>query len=159
MIAASTDHAGVYVPPPLIFAVPLFAAFLADRQRAWTLVYAAPAIVAVAGVGLIVAGAALGIAGVWVFRKSKTTVLPATRPTTTIVAAGPYRFTRNPMYLGMAFAYLGITLLLNTVWALLLFPIVIWIVTRYVIQREERYLAAKFGDAYAEYRRRVRRWL
>jgi protein-S-isoprenylcysteine O-methyltransferase Ste14 len=115
--------------------------------------------VAVAGVGLIVAGAALGVAGVSVFRKAKTTVLPAARPTTSIVAAGPYRFTRNPMYLGMASAFLGITLLLNTMWALLMFPVVVLIVTRYVIQREERYLAAKFGDAYADYRRRVRRWL
>lgn len=62
------------------------------------------------------------------------------------------------MYLAMASAYLGIALLLNSIWALLPLPIVLLIVDLFVICREERYLAAKFGDSYRQYCSRVRRW-
>jgi protein-S-isoprenylcysteine O-methyltransferase Ste14 len=85
--------------------------------------------------------------------------LPAGRPTTTIVEKGPYRFTRNPMYLAMSCAYLGLALVLNNLWALVLLPFVVLVVDRFVIRREESYLTAKFGDPYREYCARVRRWL
>ena len=71
------------------------------------------------------------------------------RPTTAIVERGPYRFTRNPMYLAMAFAYVGLSLLFNNLWALALLPAVLLVIDVFVIRREERYLIAKFGDSYA----------
>ena len=63
------------------------------------------------------------------------------------------------MYVGMTIAYIGAALLLNSVWPLLLLPVAVLTIDRYVIPREERYLRGKFGDEYAAYVRRVRRWL
>ena len=68
-------------------------------------------------------------------------------------------FTRNPMYLGLVFITAGLALLANALWPLVLLPVVIVIVRRAVIDREERYLTAKFGEEYLQYKARVRRWL
>ena len=79
--------------------------------------------------------------------------------TTTIVDTGPYRFTRNPIYLAMVLGLIGLAIAFNTLW-LLLVPVPFALVTRYgVIAREEAYLDRKFGDVYRRYRSRVRRWL
>lgn len=72
--------------------------------------------------------------------------------------SGPYRFTRNPMYLSMTMIYLGITLLTNMLWPLLLLPFVIVVLQAAVIRREEKYLKEAFGEAYEAYCNRVRRW-
>ena len=114
---------------------------------------------AVVGVTAIAIGIAVGLASVDSFRKANTTILPAGRPTTAIVARGPYRFTRNPMYLAMAFAYFGLSTVLNNAWALLFLPMVVAGIDRFVIRREERYLTQKFGEAYLRYCQRVRRWI
>ena len=74
-----------------------------------------------------------------------------------MAVGGPYRFTRNPMYLGLVFILAGLVLLANALWPLILLPVVI--VRRAVIDREERYLTAKFGEEYLRYLARVRRWL
>jgi protein-S-isoprenylcysteine O-methyltransferase Ste14 len=85
--------------------------------------------------------------------------VPTSLPTTTIVETGPYRFTRNPIYLGMCLGLVGLAIAFNSLWllgALVPFALVI----RYgVVAREEVYLESKFGDAYRHYRARVRRWL
>jgi len=80
-------------------------------------------------------------------------------PTTTIVDTGPYRFTRNPIYLAMLLGLIGLAIALNSLWLLLtLVPFVL--VIRYgVVAREEAYLERKFGEDYRRYRARVRRWL
>jgi protein-S-isoprenylcysteine O-methyltransferase Ste14 len=85
--------------------------------------------------------------------------VPTNRPTTTIVETGPYRFTRNPIYLSMMLGLIGLAIALNSLWLLLtLIPFAL--VIRYgVIAREEAYLERKFGDVYSRYRARVRRWL
>jgi protein-S-isoprenylcysteine O-methyltransferase Ste14 len=153
------DHAGVYVPPPLMFALPLVAAILVDRQRPWPIQESNRAVSMIGGAAAIALGVALGVAAVRTFRRADTTILPAVRPTTQIVAKGPYRYTRNPMYVGMALAYVGVSVLLNNRWALLPFPAVLVVVDRFVIRREERYLTAKFGPVYHDYCTRVRRWI
>ena len=85
--------------------------------------------------------------------------VPTNQPTTTIVETGPYRFTRNPIYLGMMLGLIGLAIVVNSLWLLLtLVPFAL--VIRYgVIAREEAYLERKFGDVYGRYRARVRRWL
>jgi protein-S-isoprenylcysteine O-methyltransferase Ste14 len=92
------------------------------------------------------------------FRRAGTSMI-VTNPTTAMVTSGPYRFTRNPMYLGMAFLYIALALAFGVIWALIVLPAVIVAVDRLVIAREEPYLEAKFGDRYRAYKRRVRRWL
>ena len=85
--------------------------------------------------------------------------VPTNLPTTTIVETGPYRFTRNPIYLGMFLGLVGLAIAFDNLWLLaMLVPFTLAI--RYgVVAREEAYLERKFGDAYRQYRARVRRWL
>jgi protein-S-isoprenylcysteine O-methyltransferase Ste14 len=92
------------------------------------------------------------------FRAAGTPV-PARKPTTAIVTTGPYRFTRNPIYLAFSLLQLGLALLVGSWWLLatlvLAFALMHWI----VVPREERYLEARFGDEYRRYKASVRRWL
>jgi protein-S-isoprenylcysteine O-methyltransferase Ste14 len=155
----SRDHAGVLVPPPLCYALPFLAAVMLHSRRPWP-IFDGPSLVVPFGALFVIAtGVAIGLASVSSFWSAKTTILPAGRPTTAIVDRGPYRLTRNPMYLAMAVAYAGLSLVLNNFWALLLLPGVLAVVDQGVIRREERYLIAKFGHPYREYCARVRRWL
>jgi protein-S-isoprenylcysteine O-methyltransferase Ste14 len=153
--SAVNDRTGIIVPPPLLYAVPFLAAWLIGRWREWRLFDTSPTIVAIAliGVGVVVAGS-----GVWQFRRARTTVLPL-GGTSRIVEAGIYRWTRNPMYLGLAVVHAGGALLINSAWCLAVLPLSIALIQVLVIRREERYLTAKFGAVYESYRARVRRWL
>ncbi len=85
--------------------------------------------------------------------------VPTNLPTIAIVEAGPYRFTRNPIYLAMVLALLGLSMAMDNLW-LLLVAVPFALVIHYgVVAREEAYLERKFGDVYLAYRSRVRRWL
>jgi protein-S-isoprenylcysteine O-methyltransferase Ste14 len=158
----STDRGpGIRIPPPSI----MLAVFLVGIWLDLSFVRirlvggsSSPRWLRITGWLLMAMGGALALWGVRTFRRSKTNVLPF-RPATTVVSVGPYRYTRNPMYLGMALAYIGGALALNAGWPLLLLPVALLTLYLVVIRREEAYLARTFGDAYAEYRTRVRRWL
>jgi len=110
--------------------------------------------------GAIVAGAVLGLGlpAVRLFRRGGQSENPW-KPTSHIEARGPYRWTRNPMYLQMVLVCLGVSLLLANVWLLLLTPLVGWALQRFAIVPEEAYLERKFGETYLAYKRRVRRWI
>jgi len=92
------------------------------------------------------------------FRRHATSFNPS-RPAQTLVTDGPYRVTRNPIYIGMACAYAGATLAANVLWPLAFLPAVLFVIGRAIVPREERHLAVRFGEEYERYRRRVRRWL
>jgi protein-S-isoprenylcysteine O-methyltransferase Ste14 len=81
------------------------------------------------------------------------------RPVPRLVTDGPFRCTRNPGYLGLAMLYAGIAVLRNSLWAILLLPVVVYVIQREVIGREERYLKRTFGEEYLAYKARVRRWV
>ena len=110
------------------------------------------------GAVVFVLALALGVSAVITMIRAGSNV-PTNRPTTTIVEHGPYRFTRNPIYLGMFLGQIGLAIAFNNLWLLMtLVPFAL--VIRYgVVAREEAYLARKFGDAYRGYCSRVRRWL
>ncbi len=111
-----------------------------------------------------IGGAFLGVGlllmawGIVTFARARTAIIPH-RAARLLVLDGPYRFTRNPMYAGLTAAYVGASVVLNAVWPILVLPLVLVSLRRFVIAREERHLAEKFGRDYAEYCRRVRRWL
>lgn len=110
--------------------------------------------------GLIVVGAILGL-GLWavvLFRRSGQDENPW-KPTPRIVEGGPFRISRNPMYLQMIIVCIGMAIILANAWILLLTPLGGWVLQRFAIRPEEAYLERKFGDKYLAYRRRVRRWL
>jgi protein-S-isoprenylcysteine O-methyltransferase Ste14 len=81
------------------------------------------------------------------------------KPSTALVLGGPYRLTRNPMYVGLLCVYIALALWFGLVWTLILVPLVMVAVQRLAIAKEERYLEQKFGDAYRQYRANVRRWV
>lgn len=150
-----SDNAGVRVPPPLVYVAGFAAGALLQRLAglpALTDRLAVPAaVVGVAGMALVVWSLVL-------FRAAGTHIEP-TKPTTALVSSGPFRLTRNPVYLGFALLYLAAAAWFGASGALLMLPLVIAVVDRTVIAREERYLERVFGDAYRRYRRSVRRWL
>lgn len=111
-------------------------------------------------IGWIVAlaGLAISLSGIATFQRAGTTMFPFA-PASRLVARGPYRFTRNPMYLGAVVSYVGVAMGMNVGWPLVLLPVVVWCVYYFVIREEEKYLSATFGADYDEYRTRVRRWI
>ena len=155
-MSEALDHAVVPVPPPLIFVGYLAAALLLS----WAVPVSAPwpALPRVLGGLAIVGGVWLVGAAFFQLVKHQTTVHPH-GSTTALVAGGPYRFTRNPIYLGFFLIYLGLTFVAGTLWGLILSPLLLWTATRVVIRPEESYLATRFKDTYADYKSRVRRWL
>jgi protein-S-isoprenylcysteine O-methyltransferase Ste14 len=150
------DTAGVIAPPPLIYLGALGIGFGLDTVIGTG---SLPSTVAKpVGAASIIAGAGLMGSFVRAFAQARTPADPYT-PSEAIVTDGPYRLTRNPGYLGMALTYAGIAILSKAPWALVPLPIAIAVIDRGVIAREERYLERKFGTAYVDYKRRVRRWI
>jgi len=106
------------------------------------------------------AGVCIAAAGVVAFRRARTTVNPLTPDAaSSLIDGGVYRFTRNPMYLGFLLMLLGWSVFLGDAATLPVVALFIWYLNRFQIEPEEKALAARFGDGFARYRRRVRRWL
>ena len=150
------DKPGVSIPPPLLFILPIVVALALERLVPTS--FAPGTLPWAAGVVFVVTGTALCVSGFYTQKRAGTDPIPF-NPSTCIVAHGPYRFSRNPMYLGFALVTLGIALLVNSGWMLLAVPIGLLLVHRLVIVREERYLERKFGEEYLNYKNRVRRWI
>lgn len=151
----STENAGVIAPPPLIFLAALAAGFKLNRRigrGSLPLAVRLPL-----GAATFLAGGTLMRSFVQAFQQAGTPLDPY-KPSKAIVTDGPYRFTRNPGYLGMALVYSGITLLADAPWALVPLPVAVAVIDRGVIAREERYLERTFGAPYVDYKRHVRRW-
>jgi len=150
------ENAGVIAPPPLIYFATLAIGLIAH--------YFAPVAFLPSGINfilgalLIVLGLGIGFAAIVAMHRANTSPDPW-EPVRALVPNGPFRFTRNPIYLGFALIYLGVTCALNAVAALVLFPIALLIIHFGVIAREEKYLERKFGQAYVDYKSRVRRWI
>jgi protein-S-isoprenylcysteine O-methyltransferase Ste14 len=157
MTENSKDIPGVVVPPPLVFLAALAAGFLLDWAVPVT-VDPATTPVRMTGLVLVVLGGALMFAGLRAFTRAGTAFRPD-RPATRLITAGPFRYTRNPLYIALTLIYLGVALAAAKIWpAATLVPALA--VIRYgVIAREETYLERKFGDGYRDYKSRVGRWL
>ncbi len=151
-----SDNPGVHFPPPVLYALAVLGGVLLNRE--WPLAVGDRSLVTVIAAILCVGSVALAVASIGRFRRAGTTVIPR-RPATAFVISGPYRFTRNPMYVSMAGLTGGLGLLFNTWWPALLLVPVLTIVRFAVISREERYLRRRFGADYETYTRQVRRWL
>ncbi|ADH88537.1 Isoprenylcysteine carboxyl methyltransferase [Ancylobacter novellus DSM 506] len=157
-MAVEPDSAGVRFPPPLVYLGALMLGLAAERFVPlssfgidWRLLVAM-------GLLLFVAGAAMMLMAARLFRRLGTNVRP-TQPTSLIATTGPYRWTRNPMYFGMALVYAALAIGFDGPIAIALLPLVLIVIQSQVIVREERYLEAKFGDDYRRYKAKVRRWL
>ena len=158
---STIESSGVRVFPPLIYAAGIGVAFLLHWYWPVRPVLTGSGLMPlerVVGWVLIAVCLLLAIWPAWLFHRAGTTPNPM-RPTTALVFTGPYRFTRNPMYLGLALLQVGLAMVSNALWPLLTLAPVMVAVRRLVIDREECYLEAKFGEEYRVYKARVRRWL
>ena len=157
--ARRLPHPGVRFPPPTVFVVAFFAGWLLHREWPIPLVPGGRRPIGVgAGWALVAIGLGFTAWGLVTFFRHRTAIMPH-QPASRLVDGGPYRYSRNPMYVGMTTAYLGGVLVTNMLWPLLLLPLSLAALTIFVIRREERYLGDAFGDEYAAYRSRTRRWL
>ena len=146
------------VPPPLQYAAFFGAGMLLDRLIAWSPAWMQSNAAQWAGGVLLVSAALLFLTSLGLLLINRTTVVPHARPSR-LVTSGPFTLSRNPIYIAFTAAYCGAVLLLARVWPLLLLPAPLAIIDRVFIPFEEGQLRQIFGDRYADYCRRVRRWL
>jgi len=151
----NADNPGV-ITPPFIYAGALAAGLLANWL--FWISFLLRRLARALGPLLIIGGFVVGFLGFREMSRAGTNVDPY-RPATAVVTGGPYRFTRNPMYVGFTLMYLAISALANALVPVLLLPAVQQLMRRGVIEREERYLERKFGDEYLQYKGRVRHWI
>ena len=142
-------------PPPMVFGAGLLLGLLLHLR--WPLSFFPRRPARPIGSVLALSGLALLTASVEAMRRAGTTPDPD-EPTRVLVETGPYRFSRNPIYLGMALTYAGVATFANALWPLLLLPALLRSVGE-MVEREEHYLTRRFGGEYRVYRARVRRWL
>ena len=153
------DYADVVIKPPILFAgaivlgcllswlVPLGPDLFSANRRALGV-----------GGGLALIGFGLFVVSVRRFFQAGTSPVPG-EPSTVLLDVGPYRFTRNPIYISFVIVYFGLAIMLTSAWMLVLLIPVLIVLQRGVVEREEAYLQGKFGEAYCKYQARVPRWL
>jgi protein-S-isoprenylcysteine O-methyltransferase Ste14 len=150
------DNPGIKVPPPLIYLLPLLLGLVLDRKA--HLPFLPSGVVRI--VGLLLIGCGGLIAGWW--RKTMRDAdapVRTDRPVPRLTTAGPFGYSRNPAYLSLAMIYAGIAVLRNSLWTILFLPLVLYVIQREVIGREEQYLERTFREEYLAYKARVRRWV
>ena len=152
------DRAGAAAPPPLLMILCIAAGFFAEHARHFPIFSANHPIRQPLCFALFGAAVIIFVAAIRELIIHKTHPSPY-RPTATIVDTGIYRFSRNPIYVGFLLVVVASATCANSAW-LLLAAVALFVLLRFgVVSREEQYLSRKFGDVYAEYRRKVRRWM
>ncbi len=149
---------GVRFPPPLLFVCGFLGGWLLHRWSPIRLPGGRGMLSSTFGGLLVVLGLGLMLWALATFWRHRTAVIPS-RPAARLVTAGPYARSRNPMYVGLTVAYVGLALLTGILWPIVLLPLVLTTLVALVVSREERYLSDAFGTEYVEYRARVRRWM
>jgi protein-S-isoprenylcysteine O-methyltransferase Ste14 len=150
------DNPDINVPPPLIYVVPLILGLLVDKRAHVPFLPRSAA----RGLGWPLVGGGVLLSR-WFLQTMHDADAPVRtdKPVPRLTTEGPFRYTRNPGYLSLAMLYAGIAVLRNSLWAILLLPLVLIVIQREVIGREERYLERTFGEEYLAYKARVRRWV
>ena len=115
-------------------------------------------VIKIIGAIFIIAALYFSVRSLRQFFLTKNTLI-LIKPASSLQITGIYGITRNPMYVGLAILYLGITCLVGNWWNVILFPLLFIIVQEYIIKREEKYLELEFGKEYNDYKKTVRRWL
>jgi len=148
------DHANVKIHPPVLLLIHVLSAFLLN----WLLPFASTKPLEWIGYVLVLIGLGFAFSAVNQFGKMHTTLDPH-GSVNAIVTSGPYRFSRNPIYLGFVCMLIGLPLALGNYWGAVLSPLLMILMVQLVIQHEEAYLEKKFGEVYTGYKSRVRRWI
>lgn len=152
------DNANVRFPPPLIYLGALTLGIFVGRAFNLPGLGVGSNVLSMIGIAVMLVGAIVNFSGAGLFLRHSTAIIPH-KPASRLVTTGIYRWTRNPMYLGIALIYFGLAIFFDSVLALLILPAVLWVIQTQVIAKEEAYLERTFGDEYRAYRARVRRWI
>lgn len=147
---------GVVIPPPVVYAAALGASWL--LQRFWPLPFITRDAALRVGLPIAAIGLACALLCIVTMLRGRGT-LNTNGASNALVVTGVYRFSRNPMYVALALMYTGAAVALSLPWGLVLLPLLLIYTQTLVIAREERYLTSAFGQQYADYASRVRRWL
>ncbi len=154
------DNPGVIMPPPLILLGFLVAGagleFLAPLSLLPPFRPGSPMFIG--GLGIIVLAIGLALWAIRTFSRAGTNI-PTHKAALGVVSEGPYRFTRNPMYMGMQILLIGVGVMFSSEWHIISWPLFFMILKYGVVLREERYMEKKFGDEYRELLERTRRWI
>ncbi len=150
------DKANVIALPPLIYATAFVLGLL--LHLAFPIHFLPSTLVRWLGPLFILISGLIVVSALRALRQAQTT-FDVSKPTTAIVTEGPFRYSRNPMYVSLTLLYLGVTCWMNALWILLLIVPLLVVIQRGVIAREEAYLERKFGEAYLSYKSRVRCWI
>ncbi|HSA66691.1 MAG TPA: isoprenylcysteine carboxylmethyltransferase family protein [Methyloceanibacter sp.] len=150
------DKPGVIMLPPALYGIGLLAVLV--MRRFWELPISESGVPFWLGLSFLALGGALALWGQRIMRGAGTNVNPSL-PTMAIVTSGPFRISRNPLYLALNLLFLGLTLAINSYWGLIALVLLLPLMHYGVVLREERYLERKFGESYRHYRSRVRRYL
>lgn len=150
------DKPATLLPPPLVYLAGLAAGWLINQLV--PLEFSGGEGMRLAGLALIALGLLLMLWAAATLWRHHTTVNPY-KGVAHLVSAGPFAFSRNPIYVGDWLVYAGATLLLKTWWTLPMIPVVWWLMRYHVIAHEETHLLARYGQAYKDYTNRVRRWI
>jgi protein-S-isoprenylcysteine O-methyltransferase Ste14 len=158
MTLLNKDGAKVRFPPPLVFLGAIIAGVIVQRMVTPLSLQVAAGIRVAAGVLILVCGTSLVIsARIWFTRTGQSPI--PWKPTPELILRGPYRFTRNPMYVGVTLFVVGLGLTLNDIWISLFAAPALLVVHFIAVLPEERYLAEKFGQSYRNFHAQVRRYV
>lgn len=149
---------GVYIPPPLFYVLIFLAAVGIQKIIPITDTLFHRAAMKITGLIFLITASYFLLRSLRQFFLTKNTLI-LIKPASSLQITGIYRISRNPMYVGLAILYLGITCLVGNWWNVILFPLLFIIIQEYIIKREEKYLELEFGREYNDYKNTVRRWL
>ncbi|HTK21934.1 MAG TPA: isoprenylcysteine carboxylmethyltransferase family protein [Mucilaginibacter sp.] len=152
------NHPGVYVPPPVIYALIFLLSLLLQKLFPISALFFKSQIAAVLGYLFVAFSIIFSLPAIVKFIRSKNTLITI-KPANSLQTDGVYTITRNPMYLGLLFLYTGIAFFAGNWWTFILIPMVVIVISTYVIGREEKYLSDVFGQDYTSYKIKVRRWI
>ncbi|HMQ63378.1 MAG TPA: isoprenylcysteine carboxylmethyltransferase family protein [Flavilitoribacter sp.] len=157
-MANKKDHPGVYPPPPLFYVAIFLVSILMQKQFPLPALFFKTKAATIPGVIFVMTGIIFILPALIKFFKTKNTLVTI-KPANSLQTSGIYAISRNPMYLGLMCLYTGIAFLKGNFWTLMFIPLVIWIITHFVILNEEKYLGRAFDQDYKAYRTKVRRWI
>ena len=152
------DNPGVYIPPPLLYAAIFIGAVFIQKKIDLDNSFFKTRFILFTSLVFFVPAIFFIVRSLTQFVRTRNTVMTI-KAAESLQITGIYQISRNPMYLGLVFIYLGLTCLIGNWWNIILLPLLLFIIQEYVIRREEKYLERKFGEDYIRYKQEVRRWL
>jgi protein-S-isoprenylcysteine O-methyltransferase Ste14 len=155
-VQSTENHGPLRIPPPLIYAVIFLLGV--GLNRWWPIELFPPEPAVIVG-NIIVAVSVLMLLPVFVQFYRARTSFDVRKPATTLITDGAYRFSRNPAYVSLTLLYLGLAVITNKAWVLLLIVPALAVMNAWVVPKEERHLEEQFGERYRQYKANVRRWL